>query len=79
MKRISYDSKDLAEMCRDLRSRKGFTLEQIAEQLGTSRQYISNAENDLDSKRDGIRIRIIEHLTGKDVLPMYVIVDREEE
>lgn len=81
MKRTIYFSEDLAAKCRELREQRGLTLDELALQLDppTSRQYISNAERDTDPKRDGIRLKIIKHLTGKRAKAGYVLLEPGEE
>jgi transcriptional regulator with XRE-family HTH domain len=69
-----YTSADLAQLCRELRERKKMTMEQLATEIGVnSIQQIWAAENDTSSKRDGIRIRIIEQLAGKEVVAGYIL------
>jgi transcriptional regulator with XRE-family HTH domain len=67
-----YTSKDLANLCRELRKCKGLTQKQLGRQLRKSRGAVGNAENELSSNRDGTRLEIIEHLSGRRFRSVFV-------
>jgi transcriptional regulator with XRE-family HTH domain len=66
-------SQDLAQMARDERIKRELTQEQVAELVtqrvdtkSCTKQAVSQAENiDNGSNMDGLRIKIVETLTGK--------------
>lgn len=69
-------SKDLAEITG--RARKGLTQEEVAERLGVSKQAVSKAEDeDIGSRMNSLRIRIIEEIGGCRVKGPYWIVDKD--
>lgn len=72
-------STDLAKLARDERLQRNLTQEQVAllvakrsDTPSCTKQAISQAENsESGSKMDGLRIKIIESLTGKKLLGPY--------
>jgi len=70
-----FTSPDLARMVKEERIRRKLTQEQVAEIVSRrgdtqscTKQVISQAENsDIGSRLDGLRIKIIESLTGRKI------------
>lgn len=70
-------SEDLAEIT--ARARKGLTQEEVAERLGVSKQAVSKAEDeDIGSRMNSLRIRIIQEVGECRVNGPYWIVDKDE-
>jgi transcriptional regulator with XRE-family HTH domain len=67
-----FTSTDLARMAKEERIKRNLTQEQVAEAISKrpdtgscSKQVVSHAENsNIGSRLDGLRIKIIESLTG---------------
>jgi transcriptional regulator with XRE-family HTH domain len=72
-------SADLARLARDERLQRNLTQEQVAQlvakrsdTVSCTKQAVSQAENlESGSKMDGLRIKIIESLTGRKLLGPY--------
>lgn len=70
-------SEDLAEIT--ARARKGLTQEEVAERLGVSKQAVSKAEDEnIGSRMNSLRIRIIQEIGECRVNGPYWIVDKDE-
>lgn len=62
---------ELAHLCRDLRTRKGLTQQELADAVGeNTKQAVSNAETATDSSRLKIQRKILGHF-GKSVETVY--------
>ena len=74
-----FTSADLARLARDERLQRNLTQEQVAQLVARrsdtascTKQAVSQAENsESGSKMDGLRIKIIESLTGKKLMGPY--------
>jgi HTH-type transcriptional regulator / antitoxin HipB len=60
-----YQAFKLGVLIQEARLKKGFTQEQLADKIGTSKAYISKVENDLKDVRFSTLQKIIEGLGGQ--------------
>jgi hypothetical protein len=80
-----FTSTDLARMAREERLKRGLTQDQVARFVSKradtpscTKQAISQAENqDSGSKMDGLRIKIVESLTGRKLVGPLWHFDKE--